>query len=121
MGARLVRPQKWYIGGSSRSSGRRSATRLYTPVRDRPIEIESSNNRYRHDRRLWQSYPDIQLSVGNYAIKTMERARGIQRQILEEMGISNANTRDPTDPAFAAHHIGTTRMGTNPEESVVTL
>jgi choline dehydrogenase-like flavoprotein len=49
----------------------------------------------------------------------MKHAIGIQTRILEEMGATDLQKSDPHSPGYAAHHMGTTRMGENPEESVV--
>lgn len=63
--------------------------------------------------------PDVSFSVGSYATQTAEEALDIQREILETAGGEVTNQTDPTDPNFLSHHLGTTRMGTDPAESVV--
>ncbi|WP_336325989.1 GMC family oxidoreductase [Halovenus sp. HT40] len=63
--------------------------------------------------------PDVSFSVGSYATQTAEEALDIQREILETAGGEVTSQTDPTDPNFLSHHLGTTRMGTDPETSVV--
>ncbi|WP_232702168.1 GMC family oxidoreductase [Halobacterium wangiae] len=63
--------------------------------------------------------PDVVWSLDDYERRTIERANEIQRDILDELGADVEWTVGPetTGPAF--HHMGTTRMGDDPEESVV--
>ena len=63
--------------------------------------------------------PDVSFSVGSYANETAEEALDIQRKILETAGGEVTRQTDPTDPNFLSHHLGTTRMGIDPAESVV--
>lgn len=64
--------------------------------------------------------PDISLNIGKYELQTMNAALTIQRKILEEMDATITHSTNPSTPEFGAHHMGTTRMGNNPNESVVT-
>jgi len=64
--------------------------------------------------------PDVSWNVGSHARETMEFIREIQYDILDEMGATIVSETDLTDPAPASHKMGTTRMGTDPRESVVT-
>ncbi|GGN89539.1 MULTISPECIES: GMC family oxidoreductase [Haloarcula] len=65
--------------------------------------------------------PDIQWSWGPRAERSMRRANDIQHAILGELGVDVSWTAGPdgegSGPAY--HHMGTTRMGTDPETSVV--
>ncbi|WP_050033516.1 GMC family oxidoreductase [Halorubrum halophilum] len=63
--------------------------------------------------------PDIHWSVGDRALRTIERANEIQRSVLEELGaeIEWVAGPDATGPAF--HHMGTTRMSADPDAGVV--
>jgi choline dehydrogenase-like flavoprotein len=63
--------------------------------------------------------PKIHWSLGSRVERTLKRANDIQRAILEELGAEVSWTVGPetTGPAF--HHMGTTRMGTDPDTSVV--
>jgi len=65
--------------------------------------------------------PDVHWNVGDRALRTIERANEIQRSILEELGADITWTVGPGDTGPAYHHMGTTRMGTDPESSVVDL
>jgi choline dehydrogenase-like flavoprotein len=63
--------------------------------------------------------PDVHWTVGDRALRTIERANEIQREILSELGADIEWTVGPADTGPAYHHMGTTRMGTDPTESVV--
>ena len=68
---------------------------------------------------LGNPVPDVHWTVGDRALRTIERANGIQREILDELGADIEWTVGPEDTGPAYHHMGTTRMGTDPAESVV--
>ncbi|MDS0475385.1 GMC family oxidoreductase [Natrinema sp. 1APR25-10V2] len=63
--------------------------------------------------------PDVHWTVGDRALRTIERVNEIQERILAELGaeITWQVGPDTTGPAY--HHMGTTRMGDDPGESVV--
>jgi len=63
--------------------------------------------------------PDVSWNIGAHERTTMEHALDVQREILDAMGAEVASVRGPDDLGLAAHHLGTTRMGTDPTESVV--
>ncbi|MFW6434743.1 MAG: GMC family oxidoreductase [Halovenus sp.] len=63
--------------------------------------------------------PDVHWNVGDRALRTIERANEIQREILEALGAEITWTAGPESTGPAYHHMGTTRMGTDPSESVV--
>jgi choline dehydrogenase-like flavoprotein len=63
--------------------------------------------------------PDIRWSIGGRARRTLRRANEIQRAVLVELGADVAWTVGPENTGPAYHHMGTTRMGTDPAESVV--
>lgn len=64
--------------------------------------------------------PEVSWNVGSYARETMRHARRIQRDILDEMDATVVAKSDLDNPTPASHKMGTTRMGTDPDESVVT-
>ncbi|WP_458188745.1 GMC family oxidoreductase [Haladaptatus sp. NG-WS-4] len=63
--------------------------------------------------------PEIQWRVDERTRATLRRANEIQRAILEELDAEITWQVGPEDTGPAFHHMGTTRMGTDPEESVV--
>ena len=63
--------------------------------------------------------PRIHWSLDERTRNTLERANEIQREILTELGVDVEWTVGPDDTGPAFHHMGTTRMGTDPDESVV--
>ncbi|MEF8782053.1 MAG: GMC family oxidoreductase [Haloarculaceae archaeon] len=63
--------------------------------------------------------PDIQWSIGDRARRTLSRANEVQRAILDDLGVDVGWTVGPENTGPAYHHMGTTRMGTDPAESVV--
>jgi choline dehydrogenase-like flavoprotein len=63
--------------------------------------------------------PKITWSVGERAKATIRRANDIQRAILDELGVDVTWTAGPESTGPAFHHMGTTRLGTDPESSIV--
>ncbi|WP_101296611.1 GMC family oxidoreductase [Halegenticoccus soli] len=63
--------------------------------------------------------PAIRWRIDGRTRRTIERANEIQRAILNELGVEITWTVGPENTGPAFHHMGTTRMGTDPEESVV--
>ncbi|WP_265108520.1 GMC family oxidoreductase [Halosolutus halophilus] len=63
--------------------------------------------------------PDVHWTVGDRALRTIERANEVQERILEELGAEITWRAGPDDTGPAYHHMGTTRMGSDQEESVV--
>jgi len=64
--------------------------------------------------------PDIEWYWGDRVVRSIERANEVQHAVLGELGADIAWTADAaggSGPAY--HHMGTTRMGTDPAESVV--
>ncbi|QLG26170.1 GMC family oxidoreductase [Halorarum halophilum] len=64
--------------------------------------------------------PTVHWSLDDRTRRTLRRANEIQRRILEELGAEVRWTVGPSNTGPAFHHMGTTRMGTDPSESVVT-
>ena len=63
--------------------------------------------------------PDIRWSWGPRLERSLRRANDIQRAVLSELGAEVEWTVGPADTGPAYHHMGTTRMGTDPAASVV--
>jgi choline dehydrogenase-like flavoprotein len=63
--------------------------------------------------------PEISWNLGAYERETMERALNVHRKILNEMNGKITGIQEPDNPGQASHHMGTTRMGDDPAESVV--
>ncbi len=64
--------------------------------------------------------PDIQWSWSDRVQRSIARANAIQHAVLNELGVDiswTANVDGGSGPAY--HHMGTTRMGTDPSASVV--
>jgi choline dehydrogenase-like flavoprotein len=63
--------------------------------------------------------PDVSFDVGEYAKTTAEEAISVSERVFDELGAEVTSRTDPSDPNFLSHHMGTTRMGTDPGTSVV--
>ncbi len=63
--------------------------------------------------------PDIRWSVGDRARRSLARANDLQHAILDDLGVDIGWTVGPENTGPAYHHMGTTRMGRDPAESVV--
>jgi choline dehydrogenase-like flavoprotein len=63
--------------------------------------------------------PEVHWTVDGRTKAAIRRANEIQRRILEELGVDPEWTVGPENTGPAFHHMGTTRMGDDPETSVV--
>ncbi|MFC7080401.1 GMC family oxidoreductase [Halorussus caseinilyticus] len=63
--------------------------------------------------------PEIHWRVDDRTEASIRRANEIQRAILDELGVEVSWSVGPSNTGPACHHMGTTRMGTDPDESVV--
>ncbi|WP_435177910.1 GMC family oxidoreductase [Halorussus sp. AFM4] len=63
--------------------------------------------------------PEIHWRLDAKTESSLRRANEIQRAILDELGADVTWTVGPENTGPAFHHMGTTRMGTDPAESVV--
>ncbi|WP_436924670.1 GMC family oxidoreductase [Halosimplex amylolyticum] len=63
--------------------------------------------------------PDVQWSLDDRTRRTLARANEIQQRVMDAVGADVEWTVGPDNTGPAAHHMGTTRMGTDPESSVV--
>ncbi len=68
---------------------------------------------------LGNPVPDVHWNVGERALRTIERANEVQEKILDELGAEITWQAGPDSTGPAYHHMGTTRMGEDPAESVV--
>jgi choline dehydrogenase-like flavoprotein len=64
--------------------------------------------------------PSIHWRVDDATKRTLRRANEIQAAVLSELGAEITWQVGPAETGPAFHHMGTTRMGTDPAESVVT-
>ncbi|MBV0901199.1 GMC family oxidoreductase [Haloarcula salina] len=63
--------------------------------------------------------PDIRWSWGERTKRSLARANELQHAVLDELGVDISWTVGPGNTGPAYHHMGTTRMGVDPDESVV--
>ena len=63
--------------------------------------------------------PEVSWNIGSHARETMEYARELQHRVMDELGGEVTFESDLSNPRPASHKMGTTRMGTDPNESVV--
>lgn len=85
--------------------------------------LPRADNRVTLDRSKTDSYgqpvPSIDLSEGTHAKRTMEYCLDVQRSIMDELGAAITGESTLDDRSMSTHHMGTTRMGTDPSTSVV--
>lgn len=64
--------------------------------------------------------PDVRLTVDDHARETLERAEELLTEIVESTGAYDVETSiEPENAFFTSHQMGTARMGTDPDGSVV--
>jgi choline dehydrogenase-like flavoprotein len=63
--------------------------------------------------------PDVHWTVDSRDRDALQAALDVQRRIVEELGGTVEYTTDSADPGVSGHHMCTTRMGTDPTDSVV--
>ncbi len=84
------------------------------PRRENRIELDTS----RTDDH-GNPVPQIHWSLDDRTRAGLRRANKIQTAVLSELGVTPEWTVGPADTGPAYHHMGTTRMGTDPDASVV--
>ncbi|PSQ47024.1 GMC family oxidoreductase [Halobacteriales archaeon SW_12_67_38] len=86
-------------------------------------QLPRKENRVMLDRSTTDDHgnpvPEVRWSIDERTRESIRRANEIQRAILEELGAAIEWTIGPGNTGPAFHHMGTTRMGTDPESSVV--
>jgi choline dehydrogenase-like flavoprotein len=63
--------------------------------------------------------PEIHWGIDDRTARTIRRANEIQRAVLEELDAEITWQVGPAETGPTFHHMGTTRMGADPDESVV--
>ncbi|MFW6321530.1 MAG: GMC family oxidoreductase [Halohasta sp.] len=63
--------------------------------------------------------PHVSYDIDPHAVETGEYAIDLMTEILAEMDAEVLRTGDPTSQPLTSHHKGTTRMGADPDRSVV--
>jgi choline dehydrogenase-like flavoprotein len=63
--------------------------------------------------------PDVRWSLDSATRATLRRANDLQRRVLDELGVEIEWQVGPENTGPAYHQMGTTRMGTDPSNSVV--
>jgi choline dehydrogenase-like flavoprotein len=94
--------------------GRWLGIRVYCEQLPEPTNAVTLNPRVRD--YFGNRVPHLHCNVGPYEQKALDEATGVARRIFAAMGVIDVHVGDLT---FAAHQIGTHRMGTDPHTSVV--
>ena len=102
------------VAGSSHRGVRVTSSVDQLPTASNRIELDPSRT-----DDLGNPVPKVTFSVGERARRTMERGLEIHREIFEELGAEIVDEGTPGEGGLGNHHKGTTRMGTDPAESVV--
>ena len=63
--------------------------------------------------------PNVHWEINERDRRALREALDVQRRIVDELGGEVVYTTDPASPGVSGHHMGTTRMGIDPTESVV--
>jgi len=86
-------------------------------------QLPRRENRVTLDRSTTDDHgnpvPEIHWRLDDRTERTLAKANEIQHRILEEMGVDVEWTVGPDSTGPAFHHMGTTRMGSDPDGSVV--
>jgi len=74
-----------------------------------PVEADNHGN----------PVPDVSWDGGDHAVASLEHVQSVQRRIPSSMNTQITGQTDVHHPGAARHPAGTTRMGSDPAESVV--
>lgn len=94
--------------------GRRLGIRIYCEQLPERANAVSLNTRVRD--YFGNPAPHLHYSVGSYERKALDEAKEVAGKIFAAMGLTDVRS---SGLMFAAHQIGTHRMGTDPNTSVV--
>lgn len=83
------------------------------PKKSNSITLDSTTNDNKGN-----PVPDVSWSLDSHARETIDHAIEVQRRIVETMEGTVRRT-NAESPGQGGHHMGTTRMGTDPTKSVV--
>jgi choline dehydrogenase-like flavoprotein len=85
--------------------------------------LPRADNRVTLDRSKTDDHgrpvPSIHLEDGEHERATMARCLEVQRSIMDELGATITEESTLEGRSMSTHHMGTTRMGTDPSKSVV--
>lgn len=111
--------------GSGENTSPADQTTNHVSIRVVAEQLPDPANRVSLDRSKTDDHgnpvPDISFSIGQRTRDTLACGEEIAREILADLGASEvtANRSPDGDPWPTNHHMGVTRMGTVPGESVV--
>jgi choline dehydrogenase-like flavoprotein len=94
--------------------GRRLGIRVYCEPLPQPANAVTLNTRVRD--YFGNPAPHLHLSIGRYERAALDDARAVAEKILAAIPVTDIRA---SGPLFAAHQIGTHRMGSDPTTSVV--
>jgi choline dehydrogenase-like flavoprotein len=63
--------------------------------------------------------PRLRIEPDDHVREALANLQSVGREVLEAMGAREVSTSGLSNPAYGYHHMGTTRMGTDPATSVV--
>jgi len=111
-GDALVERIESQMGGRTAFTVRATAEQL--PLADNRVGLDHHNT-----DDAGNPVPDVDFGVGEHARETLEFAADLLRDIMDELDATDVSVDSVDDPRHASHHMGTTRMGEDPESSVV--
>jgi glucose dehydrogenase len=94
--------------------GHRVGIRVYAEQLPAPANAVTLNSRVTD--YFGNPVPHVQYGIGAYERRALQDARDVAGRLLTAMGVTDVRT---SPLSFAAHQMGTHRMGTDPRTSVV--